>query len=303
MSHTSFSDATVDGTRGLSAWASRYDVLFCDVWGVVHDGVAATPEAVDALTRFRQNGGTVVLVTNAPRPRGPIIAMLDSMGVSREAYDALVSSGDVTVEMIIERGDAPVHHIGPPRDLPLFEEAAKRGANPPLVSLADASYVICSGLFGDTDPLEHYDATLAQMKARAMPLICANPDIVVHSGDRLLYCAGAIAERYAAIGGPVTLIGKPHPRIYQTVRAAAQRLRGKPIQSERILAIGDGMFTDILGAKREGVDSILITSGIHRDRIRVTGPDGRFTVEPAAYADLAREAGATPTGHMAVLEW
>ena len=291
------------GVRGLSAWAPRYDVLFCDVWGVVHDGEKAIPEAADALARFRDHGGTVILITNAPRPKGSIVGLLDRFGVPRNAYDTLVSSGDVTVEMIVERGDAPVHHLGPPRDNPLFEEAALRGATPPRVGVADASYVVCSGLFDDADGLDAYNETLARMKARALPFICANPDIVVHTGDRLVFCAGALAERYAAIGGPVTMIGKPHPRIYRTVRAEAQRLRGAPIRNERILAIGDGMFTDIVGARDEGLESILITSGIHRDRVRVTGPDGRFTVEPAAYAELAREAGATPTGHMAVLEW
>ena len=141
------------------------------------------------------------------------------------------------------------------------------------------------------------------MKDRALPLICANPDIVVHTGDKLVFCAGALAERYAAIGGPVTLIGKPHPLIYKFVRAEAEKIRGKPVANDRILVIGDGMFTDILGAHREGLDSILITSGIHRDRIRIAGPGGTFTVEPAAYAALAREAGAVPSGHMHLLEW
>ena len=288
----------------MSAWAPRYDVLFCDVWGVVHDGEQAIPEAADALSRYRRNGGTVVLITNAPRPKDSIVGLLDRFGVPHDAYDTLVSSGDVTVEMIVERGDTPVHHLGPPRDNPLFEEAARRGAHPPRVGLEDAGYVVCSGLFDDADGLEAYDATLARMKARGLTFICANPDIVVHTGDRLVFCAGALAERYAALGGPVVMIGKPHPRIYRTVRAEAQRLRGgAPVRNERILAVGDGMFTDIVGARDEGLDSILITSGIHRDRIRVTGPDGRFTVELAAYAELVRESGATPTGHMAVLEW
>ena len=291
------------GRHGLSAWAPHYDVLFCDVWGVVHDGVQAIPEAAEALARFRRGGGTVVLITNAPRPKDSIVGLLDRFGVPHDAYDTLVSSGDVTVEMIVEHGDAPVHHLGPPRDNPLFEEAAARGAHPPRVGVDEAAYVVCSGLFNDADGLEPYDATLERMKARGLPFICANPDIVVHTGDRLVFCAGALAERYAAIGGDVTMIGKPHPRIYRTVRMEAQRLRGAPVRNERILAIGDGMFTDIVGAHNEGLDSMLITSGIHRDRIRVTGPDGRFTVEPAAYAELAREAGATPTGHMAVLEW
>lgn len=295
--------ADARGTAGLAAWVGRKDVILCDVWGVVHDGVARLPAAVDALARFRRGGGTVVLITNAPRPRDSIIALLDRMGVPRDAYDAVVSSGDVTVDLIVARGDAPVHHLGPPRDLPLFETAARRGASPPRVDIADADYVVCSGLGSDRDQPETYDPVLARMKARELPLICANPDIVVHTGDALVWCAGALAERYAAIGGPVTLIGKPHPLIYDAARAEAGRARGRETPNARILAIGDGMFTDILGADREGIDAILITSGIHRDRIGTAGPNGEFTVEPAAYAELAREAGVVPAGHMPNLVW
>ena len=288
---------------GLSAWAQAKDVVLCDVWGVVHDGVARMPDAVDALARFRAGGGTVVLVTNAPRPRDSIGDLLDRLGVPRESYDAIVSSGDVTVDRIVARGNAPVHHLGPPRDLPLFETAAQRGVRPSRVAIEAATYVVCTGLDRDTDQPEAYDPVLTRMRARDLALICANPDIVVHTGDALVWCAGALAQRYAAIGGAVTLIGKPHPLIYAAARAEALRIREAPTPLERMLAIGDGMFTDILGAHREGIEAILVTSGIHRDRIGTTGPDGAFTVKPAAYAALAREAGVTPAGHMPLLRW
>ncbi len=297
-------ETTADGaSSGLAAWAHTADVLFCDVWGVVHDGLRAMPDAVDALQRFRQRGGTVMLITNAPRPSVAIVAMLDRMGVARDAYDAIVSSGEITSDLIAARGAASVHHLGPPRDNSLFEVAIERGGKPRKVGVEDADYVVCSGLMTDDDTPDMYDDVLQRMLAKRLDLICANPDIVVHTGDKLVWCAGALAERYAALGGPVILVGKPHAHIYEGVRARARAIRRENTPNARVLAIGDGMLTDILGADRQGVASILITSGIHRDRIRVEGPDGRLVVEPAAYAALAKEVGATPTGHMPELVW
>jgi HAD superfamily hydrolase (TIGR01459 family) len=287
---------------GLHAVAGRYDVIYCDVWGVVHDGRTGLSAAGDALARFRDAGGTVVLITNAPRPRGPIIRMLDRMGVRRDAYDAVVSSGDVTVEQIVARGVEPAHHMGPARDRPLFEEAAAQlGHAPPLVALDAAAYVVCSGMYDDSDDPDSYMPTLETMRRRDLPLLCANPDIVVHAGDELIWCAGAIAERYDALGGPVTLIGKPHPLIYATARDEARRRRAGPAEASRSLAIGDGMFTDMLGAQREGYDALFIASGIHRDRLGVGGR--RAPMNMQAYAELAAEAGVSPVGHMADLVW
>ena len=301
---------TSDSTRiaesalaGLREWATRYDLLFCDVWGVVHDGVRGLPAACEALRLFRADGGTVVLVTNAPRPRAPIVDMLDAMNVPRAAYDAIVSSGDATIAQIVKRGDAPVFHLGPPRDLPLFEAAAALGARPPRVDVESADYVVCSGLNDDTERPDDYDPLLARMRARNLPMICANPDLVVHVGAQISWCAGALAARYTALGGDVTMIGKPHPLIYDTARAQALARRGTPVAPSRTLAIGDGMFTDILGARDQGIDSLLVTSGIHRDRIRIAGSNSTFTVEPAAYAELAAEAGVVPTGHIDALIW
>ena len=216
--------------------ASGYDVVLSDVWGVVHNGVAATPEACDALTRFRRQGGSVVLVTNAPRP-GEVVARLtlDRLSVPREAYDGIVSSGDVTHALIAARAGLRVFHIGPERDVALFD-----GLDAPLTALEAADYAVCSGLADDTvETPQDYHELIEQMRRRALPMICANPDIVVERGDQLVYCAGAIADLYAAAGGSVVYAGKPHRPIYEEALRIAETARGRSSAHERILAIGD----------------------------------------------------------------
>src|SRR5712691_4265396 len=235
--------------RRFATLASGYDVVLCDVWGVVHNGVAATPEACDALARFRGGGGTVVLVTNAPRP-GEVVARLtlDRLGVPRAAYDAIVSSGDVTHALIAARAGARVFHIGPERDLPIFE-----GLDAPVAPLERADYAVCSGLADDTveTPQDYHDL-IERMRARALPMICANPDVVVERGDRLVYCAGAIADLYAAAGGEVVFAGKPYRPIYDQALDIAKAARGKPAERARVLAIGDSVRTDLKGAAAYG---------------------------------------------------
>ena len=289
---------------GLSALSADYDVILSDVWGVVHDGRTHTPAAADALTRFRAKGGTVVLITNAPRPSAPIIDMLDGFGLPRTAYDGIVSSGDVTVDLICQRGLLALHHIGPPKDLSLFDTVAARiGEKPPLLPLADADYVVCTGLFDDYGDPEPYQPTLAAMKERDLPMICANPDIVVHIGDDLLWCAGALAERYAGLGGQVIMAGKPHAIIYQSALREAERLRGKSFDRSRVLAIGDGLFTDIRGAASQGFDALFVTSGIHRDALHPANGGDDWSVDEAAYRNLLAEAGAAPAAHLRELVW
>ena len=202
---------------GLSAIAANYDVILSDIWGVVHDGKAAFAPACDALARFRRSGGTVVLITNAPRPRAPVEEQLAALGAPQAAYDGMVTSGDVTLDLIAAHGGAPVYHIGPERDLSLFDSLGQLPGRvrPPLAPLRHADYVVVTGLFNDfTDTPEDYDADLAEMRARNMPMICANPDIVVHVGSRLMYCGGAIAARYAEQGGAPVCAGKPFAPIY-----------------------------------------------------------------------------------------
>src|SRR5437763_11217292 len=289
---------------GLGEIASRYDVILCDVWGVVHDGMQHYPKAVDALARFRERGGAVVLITNAPRPASGIERMLRRLEVPQHSYDAIVSSGDVTVSLMLERGDKRVHHVGPPRDNSLFREAAERSGRPdPRVPFEEADYVVCTGRLDDVnDTLEAYDPLLKRMGERNMEFICANPDIVVHSGERLIYCAGAIAERYAAMGGRVIQAGKPYPEIYRRAIAAASDARGaagKP----RVLAIGDGLATDLKGAIDAGIDMLFVSSGIHRDRLHPEDRSG-IPLDPETLSELLDEYGVKPPmGTISTLTW
>jgi HAD superfamily hydrolase (TIGR01459 family) len=287
---------------GLREIADAYDVIFCDVWGVVHDGRAAFGDACRALEIFRQRGGTVILLTNAPRPQKPILAQLARLGAPTSAFDALVTSGDVTLSYLVERGNAPVHHIGPERDLALFEALSEQaGLSPPLVSLSDATYVLCTGLGDDeTETPEDYREALAQMRARNMDFICANPDLVVHVGDRLVYCAGALAASYEQIGGRVLQAGKPHAPIYARARAQAQASRGGPVSSDRILAIGDALRTDIRGAAAAGIASLFITSGIHREELHSVMT---MQIDRAAFEQFLDGAGCRPTAVAAHLKW
>ncbi|MFO1114955.1 MAG: TIGR01459 family HAD-type hydrolase [Beijerinckiaceae bacterium] len=289
---------------GLAALADNYDVILSDVWGVVHDGRTHTPAAADALARFRAKGGTVVLVTNAPRPWKPIQKMLDNFGLPRESYDVIVSSGGVTVDLVAARGMTPLHHIGPPRDLPIFEEVAEvTGEKPPLLPLEQAEYVVCTGLLDDYDEPDPYMPKLRAMRARDLTMICANPDIVVHVGPDLLWCAGALAERYAGLGGKVIMAGKPHAIIYEAALKEAQALRKGALDRKRVLAIGDGLFTDIRGAASQGLDALFITSGIHRDLLHPDAGEDDWSVDEVAYRGLLAEAGAAPAGHLRDLVW
>jgi HAD superfamily hydrolase (TIGR01459 family) len=284
----------IDGLRRL---VDRYDVALCDVWGVVHDGRRSFPAASDALTQFRAGGGTVVLITNAPRPNGPIREQLGHLLVPREAYDAVVTSGDVTIELIRARGRAPLHHIGPARDLSLFETLA--GEAPPRTSLSEAAYVLCTGLFDDTrETPADYDETLATMLARKTPMICANPDLVIHRGQDLIYCAGALAERDVERGGEAIYAGKPYGPIYKQALARAGDARKAAIDNRRVVAIGDAMRTDVAGALSQGLDALFVASGIHRDEI-----GGASAIDAAAFEQFAARHGLRPTAIIEELVW
>jgi HAD superfamily hydrolase (TIGR01450 family) len=286
--------STLVFTPHFSTVAPTYDVLLSDVWGVVHNGVAATVSACDALRRFRAAGGTVVLITNAPRPGAFVQRFIDGLTVPRESYDAIVSSGDVTCALIRERAGQRVGHIGPPRDLPMFDDV---GATP--VPIESADYVVCSGLFDDTaERPEDYDDIIAVMLARKLPMICANPDIVVERGHHLVYCAGAIADRYAAKGGEVIYAGKPYRPIYEQAMSEARRARGRQIAHDRVLAIGDSIRTDLKGAAAFGIDCLFVTAGIHAEEFgERNNPDA--SALSAAFAD----AQAAPKMVMRELTW
>ena len=288
---------------GLSELSPDYDVVLCDVWGVVHDGLKTHAAAVDALLRFRAKGGKVILISNAPAPAGAVRYRLDRMHVPRKAYDAIVTSGDIIASMIVERGDAPLYNIGPIYDRSLYREVRKvSGHAPRLSKLKDAAYVVCTGLFDpDTETPADYDPMLALMLERRLDFLCANPDLVVHVGPTLMYCAGAIAERYEAMGGKVIQGGKPHAPIYIRALGMAEALLDRPVLRSRVLAIGDAMRTDVRGAIEQSLDSLFIVAGIHQDQILTTGIEGNL--DAASFGDFIQAAGFAPTAVSLRLAW
>lgn len=298
---TLLSDERPKLANGLAAFAGAFDLVLCDVWGVLHNGVASYAAAVEALRRFRQGGGTVILITNAPAPHGQVRARLDRLRVPRDAYDGIATSGDVAVAMMVAAGCPPVFNIGPSGEEALYREAARLGPRrPSLVAIADAAMAVCVGLDETGDRPEDYDDTLSRLLARKIDLVCANPDIVVEMGDSLVYCAGAIAERYAARGGTVVQAGKPHALIYDRALALAGTIRS-PTPKHRILAIGDAVKTDIAGANAQGIASLLITTGIHRAALH---PAGRGSeLDAAAVERFLADCSALPTAAMPELRW
>jgi HAD superfamily hydrolase (TIGR01459 family) len=252
---------------GLSALAPRYEALICDVWGVVHNGLEAHPGVVDCLTQARAARKIVLLLTNAPRPSEPIKVQLESLGVPRDAYDGIVTSGDLTQSVFAERTANgrifKVLHVGPDRCLPLFE-----GFDVARVSLEDAETIVCTGPFDDTkEGPEDYRDLWANALVRRLPMICANPDLVVQRGDQLVYCAGALGKLYEEMGGKVLYLGKPHLPVYDFVARRLTEITGHAVPRNKWLAIGDGLKTDILGATRAGVDAVLVTGGIHEPEL------------------------------------
>lgn len=248
-----------------------YRAWLVDIWGVMHDGERAAEGAVRACRRFRATGGVALLISNAPRPWDSVAAQLDGIGVPRDAYDAILSSGDLTRALVRERPEARVFHLGPERDRPVFE-----GLNVDFVEEDDATLVVCTGLFDDeTETPDDYAEMLERLAARAVPMICANPDLKVERGSRLVWCAGGLAAPYAALGGAVIYAGKPYAPIYELALERLAEIAGAVVSKERVLAIGDGVNTDIKGAANAGIDSVFVASGLH-----VTGfGDGLDSVE------------------------
>lgn len=246
----------------MASLAPSADVWFLDIWGVLHNGVKPYAAAVDACTAFRKAGGNVVLVSNSPRPHGGVISQLNDIGVDPAAYDDVVTSGDVSRALIAEIAPGPVLHIGPKRDLPLFE-----GVGVAFAAVDAAKFAVCTGLFNDNiETPDDYTELLAKMKSQKTPMICANPDIKVERGGKIIYCAGAVAQAYEALGGDVRYAGKPHAPIYGAALDIAARLRGFALEKTRVLAIGDGIATDIRGASRAGIRSVYVASGVHLTR-------------------------------------
>jgi HAD superfamily hydrolase (TIGR01459 family) len=278
---------------GLSSLAARYDAVLSDVWGVLHNGLAAHPSACEALVKFREQGKHVVLITNAPRPSVPIIAMLDRLGVPRAAYDAIVSSGDVTRTMLEDYRGKTVHYVGPPENDALFD-----GLELTLGPAEEADAVVVTDLDTDDDTPDMYEERIALWRKRNLPLIAANPDRVVEHGNRILYCGGALADLYEAHGGRILMAGKPFRPIYREAQRLAEQAAGRPLERSRILAIGDSVRTDAIGAANYDLDLLFITGSIHAEELDAFGkPD------PAAIRALVAPSGAELAGFMPRLAW
>ena len=278
----------------FSALAPDYDAVLCDVWGVIHNGIAIFPHACDALMRMRARGGVVVLITNAPRPSEQVARQLERLHVPREAYDAIVSSGDLTRSVVEDRRGQSLYHLGPERDRSIFSGLDVRFAPP-----ESADYVVCTGLEdAETETPDHYRARLESMLARELFMVCGNPDVVVERGPALVYCAGALADLYATMGGEVLYAGKPYRPIYDRALAKAAAAAGRKIAPARVLAVGDSVRTDLKGARTVGVDFLFVTSGIHAEEL-----GGRERPDGVALTATFAAAGGAPKAVMRELRW
>lgn len=256
-------------TRIISEFAEisgQYGLALVDLWGCVHNGKEIFPEAEAALLRFREEGGHVVLVTNAPRPRDAILTRLNEMGLSQDAYDGIATSGDAAQEaMLLGAAGHRVWHLGPAKDEAFFTDLPDwAGQQKPIerVGFEDAEGIVCTGLFDEfTEEPDAYRGRFLSAKTRGLKLLCANPDIVVDYGEQRLYCAGALAQLYDEMGGESLYFGKPHPPIYDLARRIAAE-RGVTARAESTICIGDGINTDILGGMAEGIDTLFITGGL-----------------------------------------
>ncbi len=283
---------------GVAALAARYDVLILDLWGVVHDGVAPYPGALDCLARLRDAGKHVVIVSNAPRPAARVVEVLRGMAIDDALYGRVVTSGDAVRAAFVRRADPwyaglgrAYLFLGKESDGDLLEGLDYRA----VAGVEDADFVLNAGLAAATEGVEDYDEVLRRARARALPMVCANPDLVVVRGGRREPCAGALALRYAELGGAVRYEGKPHRLIYEL---CFEGLTG--IDRRRILAVGDVLETDIAGARGAGIDSLLVTGGVLAD---AWGARRDAPPDPARLAAACAQARATPTFAAATFAW
>jgi len=273
---------------------ARYKVVFCDIWGVVHNGKTAYTDCCGALKQFRDLGGTVVLVSNAPRAPEVVAKVLSEKQVPDDCWDAIVSSGGIALAHAAENGISRVHHIGPDRDLDVFDNAGLE-----RVSMADAEAIFCTGLIHDRrETGEDYRDVLRTPAEQDLPFICANPDLVVDVGGDLLPCAGAIAVVYEDLGGAVYWAGKPHATAYEAAIQHTNLLRDSIVAKGDVLAIGDAVRTDIAGATSFGLDALFIAQGIHRAEVASDG-----TIDAKAHSNLFSANAPPAIAAMMALKW
>ncbi|MBL4918924.1 TIGR01459 family HAD-type hydrolase [Szabonella alba] len=271
--------------RRLSDTGTSYRALFCDLWGCVHNGKTAWPEAVAALQEFRAGGGRVILVTNSPRPKGPVAEQIAGMGVPRDAWDDIATSGDAAQYALFAGAVGHrVHHIGStPKDDPFFTDVppeleALRAEGPAIerVDLDQAEGIVCTSPLNEYDDRpEDYRAAFLYAKARGMKMLCANPDLIVDFGETRLLCAGSLAKFYEELGGEALYFGKPHPPVYDLARRRLAAIDGT-LTDRDILCVGDGIGTDILGGEMEGLDTLFLTEGLQAGNF---GPAERLDAE------------------------
>ena len=290
------SDSPIPVQTGLRHLADGYDAMLCDVWGVLHNGVRAYPGAVEALTRWRDSGRRTVLVSNAPRASARTLDSMARLGIGAELYDEAVTSGDVT-RHVLASGEygRRCYYLGPGHDKGLLQESGLEA-----VAAEDADVILCLGLRDDeAEQAGDYRSLLQDLAGRGLTMICANPDLVVDRGGLLVPCAGSLAALYQELGGKAVYFGKPHERIYRHALGILEQRIGRPLAKQRVLAVGDGIGTDILGAVRFGLDSLFITGGIAAAEL------GTDALHPAAER-LARFCAAhaiRPTAAMSQLRW
>lgn len=286
--------AAPQALAGLAEVAPGYDAALVDVWGVIHNGQTPFPPALEACRRFRAERGPVVLVSNAPRPSSDIPAQLVRLGAGNDFYDAIVTSGDATHAELAARAPGPVYKLGPPKDLRLYEDTGLTFAD-----IEEAAFISCTGpVDEDHDQPHDYDELLRAGVGRGLDLVCANPDLVVRKGDKLIMCAGAIAARYEELGGRAVHTGKPHRQIYDLARARIAAIAGRAIDPARTLAIGDGPDTDLAGAAAQGFASMFVAGGIHAHEVVA---DGRL--DPERVAALLARTGRRADYAMLALGW
>jgi HAD superfamily hydrolase (TIGR01459 family) len=287
----SLSTESIPVIEAIAPLGKGYAAWLVDIWGVMHNGVRAFQPAVEATRRYREQGGIVILLSNSPRPSEPLQRQLTSLGVSEESYDATVSSGDLTRHELAKHEGAHIFHLGPERDLPIFKDLDLT-----RVDAKDAELVVCTGLFNDeTETPEDYEGLLRELAGRKLTMLCANPDHLVERGHNLVYCAGALAQIYEADGGKVIYAGKPYAQIYQLAEETIAGIAGRKVARSEILAIGDGIRTDMAGAAEFGLDAVFVASGLH------VGPGGEG-LDDLRLAELF-EGRKAPRAAMPALAW